>query len=68
VPVADTAFAVYVYALCMSGRLDEARAAIREPWEQSLRDRGIPAAKAALTPLPPYWDWIRATFGVDPRH
>jgi predicted membrane-bound spermidine synthase len=63
----DNAFALYVYALCMAGQTREAQDAIRGPWEKSLRDRGLSADAAAEAPLPPFWLWMRDTFGIDPR-
>ena len=63
----ENAFALYVYALCMSGQTREAQEVIRGPWEQSLRDRGVSAGSASEPALPPFWIWMKATFGIDPR-
>jgi hypothetical protein len=61
----DNAFALYIYALCMSGQTLQAQELIRGPWEQSLRDRGV-AAGSPEAALPPFWLWMKETFGVDP--
>ena len=63
----DNAFALYIYALCMSGQTDLAQELIRGPWEQSLRDRGVSAGSPSEPALPPFWLWIKETFGIDPR-
>ena len=54
----DNAFAMHVYALCMSGQIRLAQELIRGVWVQSLGDNA---------PLPPFWSWMKATFGIDPR-
>ena len=59
---ADNAFALQIYALCMSGLIEEAQELMRAAWTQSLQDRGVSDA-----PLPPFWIWMKDTFGVDPR-
>ena len=59
---ADNAFALQIYALCMSGLIEEAQELMRAAWTQSLQDRGVSDA-----PLPPFWMWMKDTFGVDPR-
>jgi spermidine synthase len=63
----DNAFALYIYALCMAGQTREAQDLTRAPWEQSLRDRGLDANSAAHAALPPFWLWMKETFGIDPR-
>jgi spermidine synthase len=63
----DNAFALYIYALCMAGQTDEAQELIRGPWEQSLTAQGLDARSAAHVALPPFWAWMRETFGIDPR-
>jgi hypothetical protein len=64
---ADNAFALYIYALCMSGQTAAAQQEIRGPWLESQRQQGLDAASAARAELPPYWAWIKTTFGIDPR-
>jgi spermidine synthase len=64
---ADNAFALYIYALCMSGQTAEAQRQIRGPWLESLRQQGLDAESAGRSALPPYWVWMKETFGIDPR-
>ena len=63
----DNAYALYIYALCMSGQTALAQELIRGPWEQSLRDRAASAGSPLEPVLPPFWLWMKETFGVDPR-
>ena len=63
----DNAFALHMYALCMAGACGRAQSLIREPWLQSLRDRGVSPESMATSPLPPFWTWMKETFGIDPR-
>jgi hypothetical protein len=63
----DNAFALHMYALCMAGQCGLVQTLIREPWMQSLRDRGVSPASMANAPLPPFWMWMKETFGIDPR-
>jgi hypothetical protein len=63
----DNAFALHMYALCMAGECDRVQALIREPWLQSLRDRGVRPEAMANSPLPPFWTWMKEIFGIDPR-
>jgi predicted membrane-bound spermidine synthase len=67
VSTGDNAFALHMYALCMAGECGHAQALIREPWLQSLRDRGVKPESMASAPLPPFWTWMKETFGIDPR-
>jgi hypothetical protein len=63
----DNAFALHMYALCMAGECGRAQSLIREPWLQSLRDRGVSPESMANSSLPPFWMWMKETFGIDPR-
>ena len=60
--IANNAFALETYALCMAGLAADAQDLMRAAWQQSLSDRGVSDA-----PLPPFWVWMKETFGVDPR-
>ena len=64
---ADTAFALHMYALCMSGQCGLAQERIRAPWLQALEDQGVAADAGRNAPLPPFWRWMNDTFGIDPR-
>ena len=48
----------------MAGQTREAQELIRGPWEESLRQRGLNAASAAHETLPPFWVWMKETFGI----
>jgi hypothetical protein len=63
--VSDNAFALHIYALCMSGQTRQAEDLTRAPFAEFLRATGhsgpVPDAS-----LPPYWRWMKKTFGIDP--
>ena len=63
----DDAFALYVYALCMSGQIARAQEVTRGAWEASIRAQGLDPDGARGTALPPFWIWMKDTFGIDPR-
>jgi hypothetical protein len=63
----ENAFALYIYALCMAGQISEAQELIHEPWQQSLAAQGFDGRAAEHAPLPPFWAWMKETFGIDPR-
>ena len=65
--MANNAFALQMYALCMSGQCRVAQERIRAPWLQSLEDQGMAADAGQNVPLPPFWTWMNDTFGIDPR-
>jgi hypothetical protein len=53
--VRDNAFVLYVYALCMSGQRAKAQTISREAF-----------AASGVSSLPPIWNWMKETFGIDP--
>jgi spermidine synthase len=63
----DKAFELHVYALCMSGQTTRAQELSRGAWEQFLGDRGVKAGSMSDAVLPPFWLWMKETFGIDPR-
>jgi spermidine synthase len=63
--VSDNAFALHIYALCMSGQTRQAEDLTREPFAQFLRATGQSGAVPDAS-LPPYWRWMKKTFGIDP--
>ena len=63
----DNAFALHVYALCMAGQTLGGAGSDPRAVEESLRQRGLDAASAAHETLPPFWVWMKETFGIDPR-
>jgi hypothetical protein len=65
--VSDNAFALHVYALCMSGETRQAEGLIKEPFAQFLRASGV-SVDPKQASLPPFWLWMKNTFGIDPRN
>jgi hypothetical protein len=63
--ISDNAFALHIYALCMSGETRQAEDLTREPFAQFLRATGQSGAVPDAS-LPPYWRWMKKTFGIDP--
>ena len=57
------AFGLRVFALCMSGRIDEAARLARARDAENLRSRGIVPGTLDDTALPPFWAWMTQTFG-----
>lgn len=66
--VSVNAFVLHIYALCMSGQTRQAEELTKEPFAQSLRASGVSADSARQAPLPPFWLWMKNTFGIDPRN
>jgi len=66
--VSDNAFALHIYALCMSGQTRQAEDLTREPFAQFLRAQGVSAGSVRQASLPPFWLWMKNTFGIDPRN
>jgi hypothetical protein len=64
--VADNAFALHVFALCMANQIDEAREVVRAPFDAFLQASGLPAGSVPDSALPPFWLWMKRTFGLDP--
>jgi hypothetical protein len=65
--VGDNAFVLRVYALCMGEQVDQARVLARAAFAQALKDQGLDPAATRQVSLPPFWEWLRLTFGIDPR-
>jgi hypothetical protein len=66
--VRQEAFRLAVYALAMSGRIDQAQKMAQERFSQLLMTAKGPAVKSpGEIPLPPFWQWMKETFGIDPR-
>jgi hypothetical protein len=65
--VSDNAFALHIYTLCMSGETRQAEDLIKEPFAQFLRASGV-SADPKQASLPPFWLWMKNTFGIDPRN
>jgi spermidine synthase len=64
----DNAFALHIYALCMAGETRQAEALTKAPFAQFLRASGVSAESAKQASLPPFWLWMKNTFGIDPRN
>jgi spermidine synthase len=64
----ETAFRLRIYALCMSGQIAQAQSLAKERFTQLLMTaKEMPVNSAAEIPLPPFWEWMKKTFGIDPR-
>ena len=66
--VSDNAFALQIYALCMAGETRQAEELTKAPFAQFLRASGVSADSARQASLPPFWLWMKNTFGIDPRN
>ena len=66
--VSDNAFALHVYALCMAGETREAEELTKAPFRQSLSAGGVSPDSVRQASLPPFWLWMKETFGIDPRN
>ena len=64
----DNAFALHVYALCMAGETREAEELTKAPFRQSLSAGGVSPDSVRQASLPPFWLWMKETFGIDPRN
>jgi hypothetical protein len=62
----DVAFRLRLYSLCMSGQTAQAQRLAQESLAQFLGQQGLTAAAVEKTALPPYWLWMKKTFGIDP--
>jgi predicted membrane-bound spermidine synthase len=62
----DKAFRLRIYALCMSGRIEQARQLARERLVQLVSEKGAAAEFVNGSDLSPYWSWMKKTFGIDP--
>ena len=51
----------------MSGQTTRAQELSRGAWEQFLGDKGVKAGSMSDAALPPFWLWMKETFGIDPR-
>jgi spermidine synthase len=64
----ENAFRLRIYALCMSGQIAQAESLAKERFAQLLMTaKEVPVNSAAEIPLPPFWEWMKKTFGIDPR-
>jgi hypothetical protein len=50
----------------MSGQTDEAQHLAQLRLAQLLKEKGTHAESLKETDLPPYWVWMKKTFGIDP--
>ncbi|HUK55351.1 MAG TPA: spermidine synthase [Nitrospiria bacterium] len=67
-PLREAAFRLRIYALCMSGQIDQAQRLTQERFAQLLTTaKDIPVKSAEEIPLPSFWMWMKQTFGIDPR-
>jgi len=66
--VSDNAFALHIYALCMAGETRQAEELTTGPFRQSLSAGGVSPESVRQASLPPFWLWMKETFGIDPRN
>jgi hypothetical protein len=65
--IRSKAFALRIYALCMSGRIDEAQRAVHERVARELPDTKLaPDSWTDANPLS-FWPWMKHTFGIERR-
>jgi spermidine synthase len=62
-PISQNAFRLRTYALAMSGQTGEAQRLAQESISQFLAQRKL---SAEAIQLPPFWLWMKKTFGIDP--
>jgi hypothetical protein len=62
-PMSQNAFRLRTYALAMSGQGGEAQRLARESISQFLEQRNVAPESIQL---PPFWIWMKKTFGIDP--
>jgi spermidine synthase len=61
----DQAFRLRIYALCMEGQTTQAQQIAHEHLAQFLSAKGLTIESLKETDLPPYWIWMKKTFGID---
>jgi spermidine synthase len=60
------AFQFRIYALCMAGRTEQAQQLAQERLAQTISASGQTVGTFTKTGLPPFWSWMKKTFGIDP--
>jgi spermidine synthase len=60
------AFRLRIYALCMAGQTHLAQESARSQLDQVLMEKGLSAGSLKEADLPPFWLWMKETFGIDP--
>jgi hypothetical protein len=64
--VRQNAFRLRIYALCMSGQTRLAQELAQKQMASLLNTKGLTGASLKEANLPPYWLWMKKTFGIDP--
>jgi len=62
----EDAFRFHIYALCMSGQTQLAQQLAHERLKLILSAKGLKAESMKESDLPPFWLWMKETFGIDP--
>jgi len=62
----DRAFRLRVYALCMAGKTAQAQHVAHEQLVRLLAAKGVTVESLNEAGLPPFWLWMKKTFGIDP--
>ncbi len=60
------AFRFRIYALCMSGQVVQAQSLAQEQLAQLLSEKHLGVGSLNEASLPPFWLWMKKTFGIDP--
>jgi hypothetical protein len=63
--IRSKAFALRVYALCMSGRTGEAQRAVHQRVAQTLDEKGFAPDALVDANAAPFWPWMKQTFGIE---
>jgi spermidine synthase len=61
-----SAFRLRIYALCMAGRTEQAQQLAQERLAQIISTSSLNVRTLTKTNLPPFWTWMKKTFGIDP--
>ena len=60
------AFRLRIYALCMAGQTKQAQQLVQERLSQVMNAEGVRAGALNEAALPPFWSWMKTTFGIKP--
>jgi hypothetical protein len=61
------AFGLRIFALCMSGQIDRAQRSVDQQVAEALQDRRLAPESLNDANAPPFWLWMKQTFGIERR-